>query len=218
MMATATSSMQCVRSRLTAAALIAAAWTTAGAQEAAKKFIMHEAPKPVAAIRFDDGQGQSRSLADFHGKIVLLNVWATWCVPCRKEMPALDRLQTALGNADFEVAPLSIDRGGIDAVRKFFADVGIKTLAMYLDSSGKAMRELGVLGLPTTILIDREGREIGRLIGPAEWDAPDMIEFIRCLSSKTGVPKAGTESAAAPVCGRGSLGPPPSAPSTNRQP
>jgi thiol-disulfide isomerase/thioredoxin len=207
---------------LAATGLVAALSTAVAAQAPTKQLIMHDAPQPIAAIRFDDGQGQSRSLADFRGKIVLLNVWATWCVPCRKEMPALDRLQTALESADFLVVPLSIDRGGIDVVRRFFVDVGIKALAIYLDSSGKAMRELGVLGLPTTILVDREGREIGRLIGPAEWDAPDMVEFISCLVSKTGVPKAGTkpgtEPAPTPVCGRGSLRPPPSVPGANRQP
>jgi len=125
---------------LAAAGLAAAIPTVAAAQAPTKQLIMHDAPKAIAAIRFDDGQGQSGGLADFRGKIVLLNIWATWCVPCRKEMPALDRLQAALGSADFAVLPLSVDRGGIDVVRRFFADVGIKALAIYLDSSGKAMR------------------------------------------------------------------------------
>jgi thiol-disulfide isomerase/thioredoxin len=191
---------------LAAAGLVAASWTAAAAEEQARKFIIHDAPKPIAAIRFDDGQGQSRSLADFRVKVVLLNIWATWCVSCRKEMPALDRLQAALGGPDFEVATLSIDRGGMDAVRKFFAEVGINQLRMYLDSSGKAMRELGVVGLPTTLLLDREGREIGRLIGPAEWDAPDMIEFVSCIISNNGALKPGVALAATPLCGRGGLG------------
>src|SRR5262249_14145992 len=111
-----------------------------------KNFVMHDAPKPVAAIKLDDAQGQSRNLADFKGKVVLLNIWATWCGPCRKEMPALDRLQAELGGPDFEVVALSIDRGGMDAVRKFFADIGIRNLAMYLDSSGQALRTLSALG------------------------------------------------------------------------
>lgn len=169
---------------LTAAALIAAASATATAQEPTKKFIMHEAPKPVGAIQFDDGQGQSRSLADFRGKVVLLNIWATWCVPCRKEMPALDRLQTKLGGDDFEVVPLSIDRGGMDVVRKFYTEVGIQKLGTFRDNSGSATRELGAIGIPTTLLIDREGREIGRLIGPAEWDSSEVVEFLRCVISR----------------------------------
>jgi thiol-disulfide isomerase/thioredoxin len=200
---------------LATAGVIAATWTIAGAQEQARKFTIHEAPKPVAAIQFQDGQGQSRSLADFRGKVVLLNIWATWCVPCRKEMPALDRLKTALGDPDFEVATLSIDRGGMDVVRKFFAEVGIQELATYLDSSGKAMRELGVVGLPTTLIIDREGHEIGRLIGPAEWDAPDMIEFVSCVISNNGALKSPGALAATPLCGRGGLGV--STNGTNRQ-
>ncbi len=202
---------------LAAAGLVAASWTTAAAQEQARKFIMHDAPKPIAALRFDDGQGQDRSLADFRGKIVLLNIWATWCVSCRKEMPALDRLQAALGGGgEFEVVPLSIDRGGVDVVGKFFAEVGIQKLATYLDGSGKAMRELGVIGLPTTLIVDQEGREIGRLIGPAEWDAPDMIEFVGCIISNNGALKTEVALAATPLCDRDGLGV--STNGTNKQP
>ncbi len=142
-----------------AAGLIAATWLIAVAQEPSRNFIIHDAPKPIAAIQFEDADGRPRSLTDFRGKVVLLNIWATWCVPCRKEMPTLDRLQAKLGGSDFEVVALSIDRR-MDAVRKFFAEVGIQKLAMYLDSSAKAIRELGAVGLPTTLLVDREGREV----------------------------------------------------------
>jgi thiol-disulfide isomerase/thioredoxin len=175
-------------------------------QEPPKNFVMHDAPKPVAAIKFDDAQGQSRNLADFKGKVVLLNIWATWCVPCRKEMPALDRLQAALGGPDFEVVALSIDRGGMDAERKFFADIGIGNLAMYLDSSGQALRQLGAVGLPMTLLIERDGREIGRLIGSAEWDSPKMVEFVRCVVARSDAARSGNDPAPAvtPLCaGRG---------------
>jgi thiol-disulfide isomerase/thioredoxin len=167
-----------------------------------KNFVMHDAPKPVGAINFDDAQGRSRSLADFKGKVVLLNIWATWCGPCRKEMPALDHLQAALGGPDFEVVALSIDRGGMDAVGKFFADIGIRTLAMYLDSSGQALRQLGAVGLPTTLLIERDGREIGRLIGPAEWDSPEMVEFVRCVVARSDAARSKKDSApaVAPLC------------------
>lgn len=186
----------------------------AGAQETPKNFVMHAERKPVAAISFVDSEGQTRSLADFKNKVVLLNIWATWCVPCRREMPALDRLQTVLGGAGFEVVPLSIDRGGIDVVRKFFAEVGIQKLAMYLDNSGKATRELGALGLPTTLLIDRKGREIGRLVGPAEWDSPEIVEFIRRVISKDNAAQSLTapKSAAAPSTGKRSLNVPADAP------
>lgn len=93
-------------------------------------------------------------------------------------MPALDHLQGALGGPNFQVVPLSVDRGGADVVRNFFAEIGIKKLEIYLDVSGVATRKLSVVGLPTTLIIDREGREIGRLIGPAEWDEPANIEFV----------------------------------------
>lgn len=140
---------------------------------------VHEAPRPLPDIRFQDAQGHTLGLADFRGKVVLLNIWATWCGPCRREMPTLDRLQAELGGADFQVIALSIDRKGLDVVRKFYGEIGIRHLAMHIDSSGKAARDLRALGLPTTLLIDRAGREIGRLVGPAEWDAPDVLAFIR---------------------------------------
>lgn len=187
---------------LTVATLIAAGLVPAAAQEP-RKFIMHGAPKLVAALQFEDGDGHSRSLADFRGKVALLNIWATWCIPCRKEMPTLDRLQSTLGGSSFEVVALSIDRGGMDVVRKFFTEIGVRNLTMYLDTSGKASRELGAVGLPTTLLIDREGQEIGRLIGPAEWDGPEMVAFIKCAISRNEAAHTSTDSkfAATPPCG-----------------
>ncbi|MFK0690802.1 TlpA disulfide reductase family protein [Mesorhizobium sp. IMUNJ 23033] len=134
---------------------------------------------PVAEISFTDGASQPKTLASFSGKVVLLNIWATWCAPCRKEMPTLDRLQEKLGGRDFEVVALSMDRAGPDIVKKFYAETGVTHLALNIDSSAKAMFTLGAVGLPMTLLIDREGKEIGRLIGPAEWDSRDMVDFIR---------------------------------------
>lgn len=154
------------------------------AQQPPKNFILHEAPKTIANVAFDDDQGRPRSLADFRGKVVLLNIWATWCGPCRREMPSLDRLKKSLGGADFEVVALSIDRSGTAAVRKFYADVGIRNLAIYIDSSGKVTRELATIGVPATLLIDRDGREIGRLIGPAEWDEPDIVAFLKSVIAR----------------------------------
>src|SRR5262249_41310529 len=192
----------------------------AAGQEPPKDFVLHDAPRPVAAIKFDDAQGQSRSLADFKGKVVLLNIWATWCGPCRKEMPALDRLQAALAGPDFEVVALSIDRGGMDAVRKFFADTGIRNLAMYLDSAGQALRQLGAVGLPTTLLIERDGREIGRLIGPAEWDSPEMVEFVTCVVARSDAARSRKDPApaVAPLCAGRSVDLPASGARSNSQP
>jgi thiol-disulfide isomerase/thioredoxin len=160
------------------AILLAVSWP-ASATEPPQNFAVHEAPVAVPEISFADGDGLPRTLADFHGKVVLLNIWATWCAPCRKEMPTLDRLQAELGGPDFEVIAVSMDRGGPDKVKKFFAEIGIEHLALNIDTSGKAMFTLGAPGLPMTLLIDGKGKEIGRLIGPAEWDAPDMVTFIR---------------------------------------
>jgi len=163
---------------LAIAMLVVTASSFAVAREPPKNFALHDAPKPVAAIHFENGEGQSQNLADFKGKVVLLNIWATWCVPCRKEMPALDRLQANLGSPDFEVIPVSIDRGGIETVRKFYAEIGVRNVGIYIDSPGKVLQALGAVGLPTTLLIDRAGREIGRIVGPAEWDAPEIVGFL----------------------------------------
>ncbi|MDX8480491.1 TlpA disulfide reductase family protein [Mesorhizobium sp. VK24D] len=142
-------------------------------------FVVPEAPVAVPGISFTDEAGKQKTLADYSGKVVLLNIWATWCAPCRKEMPTLDRLQAKLGGPNFEVVALSVDRKGPDAVKKFFAETGVTHLALNIDTSTKAMFTLGAVGLPMTLLIDRDGKEIARLIGPAEWDAPDMVDFIR---------------------------------------
>lgn len=147
-------------------------------------FVLHAAPKPIPAVAFEDGQGRKRNLSEFRGKVVLLNIWATWCSPCRREMPLLDRLQSQLGGAGFEVLALSIDRAGIEPVRKFYSDTDLRNLAIYVDTSGKAPRELGTFGVPATLLIDREGRELGRLTGPAEWDAPDFVEFLKSIVAR----------------------------------
>ncbi|MBX9826983.1 MAG: TlpA family protein disulfide reductase [Xanthobacteraceae bacterium] len=178
---------RCFGQYLLAAGLFLAGMAIASAQPMPKNFILHEAPKPIASIAFEDGQGRPRSLAEFRGKVVLLNIWATWCGPCRREMPSLDRLQRLLGGADFEVVALSIDRTGLEVVRKFYADVGIRNLAIYIDSSGRATRELATVGVPATLLIDRTGRELGRLVGPAEWDEPDIVQFLkRVIAQQTG--------------------------------
>lgn len=153
----------------------------AAAAEAPQNFVLLDKPSPVAAITFDDAEGHARNLADFKGKVLVLNVWATWCVPCRTEMPTLDRLQARLGGTDFDVLPISIDRGGIETIRKFYSDIGIHNLPMYVDSSGQVLRQVRALGLPTTLLVDRAGQEIGRIVGPTGWDAPEMVEFLKPL-------------------------------------
>lgn len=153
------------------------------AQALPENSIVHNTPKAVASIRFEDEGGRTRSLADFKGKAVVLNIWATWCVPCRREMPALDRLQAAVGGPDLEVVPVSIDRGGIDAVRKFYAEINVRSLAVYVDKSGQILRDVGAVGLPTTLIVNRNGEEIGRVVGPAEWDTAEIMQFLRSIAA-----------------------------------
>lgn len=128
---------------------------------------------------FVDGNGKQRTLKDWSGKVVLLNLWATWCAPCRKEMPDLDALQAELGSTDFEVVAVSVDRAGLEASRKFLGSAGIKALALYADPTARLAAELKAIGLPATILIGRDGREIGRLVGPAEWAGSDAKRLVQ---------------------------------------
>src|SRR5258708_5802845 len=136
-------------------------------------------PTAVPALLFVDGYGRAMTLADFRGRVVLLNVWATWCVPCRKEMPTLDRLEAKLGGPDFQVIALSIDRQGLAVVKPFYQELGLTNLGIAVDESGKAAHLLHAVGVPLTLLIDREGREVARKMGPAEWDSPAMTTIIR---------------------------------------
>ena len=136
-------------------------------------------PDDIAEVRFVDANGRRMSLADFRGKQVLLNIWATWCGPCREEMPTLERLQARLGGPDFQVVALSIDREGVDVVRDFYAELDLQVLRIYVDTSTMAPINLNVLGVPTTLLLDGNGREIGRYTGPTEWDSEAVVSAIR---------------------------------------
>ena len=151
----------------------------AGPRAAAAEPIPISSPKSLPDLAFQDAEGAPIRLEGFRGKLVVLNVWATWCEPCRKEMPALDRLQATLGGPDFEVVTLSIDRDGRQAVQDFFSATGITALRSYRDESGASTQALSIAGLPMTLLIDHEGREIARLVGPREWDGADVIAQLR---------------------------------------
>lgn len=138
-----------------------------------------EPPRPVPDLRFVDGAAKPHTFAEFRGRVVLLNIWATWCVPCREEMPALDRLQAQLGAPAFEVLALSIDRDGLAKVKAFYDELGLKDLRIYVDTDSDTMARLGVMGIPLTLLVDRQGNERWRVIGPAQWDRPDIVDMIR---------------------------------------
>lgn len=146
-------------------------------------------PKPLdlPPFEFADGNGAAKTLADFAGKVVLLNIWATWCVPCREEMPALDKLETELGGKDFAVVAVNIDKGGPDKARAFLADTGATRLTLYTDSSGKLFAALKAVGMPTTLMLDRDGKEIARLIGPADWSSAEAKRVVEAtIAAKAG--------------------------------
>ena len=142
-------------------------------------FLARPTPLDLGEVSFAAGDGATKSLSDWHGKVVLLNIWATWCVPCREEMPMLDKLEAELGGKDFQVVAVNIDRGGSDKAKSFLAETGSTHLALYTDPSGKMFSKVKAVGMPTTLLIDREGREIGRLVGPADWGSPEAAALIK---------------------------------------
>ncbi|MBU6155557.1 MAG: TlpA family protein disulfide reductase [Alphaproteobacteria bacterium] len=144
--------------------------------------------RPVPALAFTDAAGKSLTLADFRGKVVVLNLWATWCTPCVAEMPMLDRLQKELGDEGVVVLALSIDRGGSKAVQEFFERTGVRHLGVYVDPSMRSTTDLRAPGLPTTLLIDPEGTELGRVIGPMEWDSPEAKELVRTAMNTARTP------------------------------
>lgn len=186
-----------IRNLLFAAILLAASggaalWFAGQGREAAPvsgtmaKFRQADSPAPLPDFAFAGPGGEAMGPADLRGKVVLLNLWATWCAPCVEEMPALDRLQARLGGDGFEVVALSLDRGGREQVEPFFDKLGIGSLAVYLDTGGASMKALSPRGLPTSILLDREGREVGRLEGAAEWDSPEALDLIRHFTGPGG--------------------------------
>ncbi len=140
------------------------------------------APFQVPDLAFKDAQGREHKLSDWRGRTVLVNLWATWCVPCRKEMPALDALQAAVGGDKFEVVTINIDTRDPEKPLAFLKDTGIKHLTYYADPSAKAFTELKMagkaFGMPTTLLVDPSGCEIGEMAGPAEWNSADGLKLV----------------------------------------
>ena len=139
-------------------------------------------PQKLPDLTFKDASGEPRKLADFKGRTVLLNLWATWCVPCRKEMPALDALQTKLGDDKFQVVAVNIDTRNLEKPKAWLDEIGIKGLGYFADPSAKVFQDLKAigkaLGMPTTLLVDPQGCEFGVLAGPAEWASDDAIKLI----------------------------------------
>ena len=140
--------------------------------------ILAATPNDLGAIAFQTADGKPTTVADFKGRTVLLNLWATWCVPCRAEMPALDRLQGALGGDRFEVVPVDVDTTRLDRPRAFLHDIGASHVKFYADHSADILQALHGKGLPTSVLIGPDGCEIGTMDGPAVWDSPDAKALI----------------------------------------
>jgi thiol-disulfide isomerase/thioredoxin len=140
-------------------------------------FQVARAPLDVSDLAFRTPDGADVTLASYAGKVTLLNLWATWCAPCRREMPALDRLQQALGGEDFAVVPVSIDTGGPERPRAFLDSIGVENLPLNIDPTTEIFEELKgrglALGLPVTVLVGRDGCHLGHMNGPAEWDSKD---------------------------------------------
>ncbi|MEO8245380.1 MAG: TlpA disulfide reductase family protein [bacterium] len=142
-------------------------------------FTVHDTPQDMPEVRFVTEDGTSKTLDAFHGKVIVLNIWATWCPPCVAEMPTLDALQADLGSGRFEVVTLSIDTGGVPVVRRFFDKLGIKHLTIRVDPTQLSFTNLHIVGLPTTLLINADGKEVARLVGPATWNAPAVEAFLK---------------------------------------
>ena len=144
---------------------------------------MATSPVRLPDLAFEDAEGKSRKLSDWRGKTVLVNLWATWCVPCRKEMPALDSLQTRLGGKDFEVVAINIDTRDPDKPKNFLKDANLTRLGYFSDPKAKVFQDLKnigkALGMPTSVLVDSQGCELGTIAGPAEWASDDAIALIK---------------------------------------
>lgn len=145
-------------------------------------------PEPVAAsdAPFLDEEGRQTTLAEFRGKWVLLNFWATWCAPCRKEMPGLEALQREMGGERFQVVTIATGRNPPPAIARFFDEIGVTELPRYRDPSQRLARDMAVFGLPTTVILDPQGREIARLRGDAEWDSDSARAIIAALAGAGG--------------------------------
>ncbi len=148
-------------------------------------FYIYKKPKALPEFTYVDEQGKDHSLKELRGKVVLLNLWATWCGPCRHEMPWLDALKNKYKDRPFEMLTISIDRGGLKKPRRFFDKIKIKHLTLYGDKTGRLAPKLRAFGMPTTLLIGPDGQELGRIAGPAEWASDDAYALVEAAIALT---------------------------------
>ena len=149
------------------------------------KLALRDAPGDPIEAEWVTGTGAAADVSDFEGKVTVLNLWATWCPPCRKEMPSLNRLQGALKGSGVQVATVAIQSGGRDKAKAFLKDNELYDLPAYADERNALPREVGILGLPTTLILGPDGREIGRVQGDAVWDSPEAEALLRRLAEMT---------------------------------
>jgi thiol-disulfide isomerase/thioredoxin len=146
-----------------------------------RKLVFEAEPAPVADVAFEDAEGRRVSLADWRGKWLVVNFWATWCAPCREEMPSLDALQREMGGESFAVVPIATGHNPLPGIAKFFAETGVTALPVYCDPRQALAREAGVLALPVTLIVDPEGREVARLLGGADWSGESARAILAAL-------------------------------------
>ncbi|MEM7269786.1 MAG: TlpA disulfide reductase family protein [Pseudomonadota bacterium] len=151
-----------------------------------KKLIFHKEPRDRLEKHWQDERGAPVQVEDYEGKVVLMNFWATWCPPCRKEMPYLDQLRADMAGDDFEVIALSMDRASVEKIKTFYQSINSTNLPVHREPTLRIGTEAGVLGMPVTILLDRQGREIARLQGEAKWDGEDAKAIIRRVIQELG--------------------------------
>ena len=150
-----------------------------------KKLMFHSTPEVVPSTAFIDEAEKEHSLEQFRGKYVVLNFWATWCAPCRHEMPMLSNLQAEFQGDGFEVVTIATGRNSLTGMKKFFDEIEVDNLPLYRDPKQKLARQMAVLGLPITVILDPEGREIARMRGDAEWDSESAKAIIAALLAKS---------------------------------
>lgn len=146
-----------------------------------RKLVVHSAPKPVSSVPFNSEDGGELRLADYQGKITVVNFWAVWCAPCRQEMPMLSELQEEMAGDDFEVVTIAMGRNSPQAMRQFFGEIEVENLPLHADPRMGLSREMGVFGLPVTLILDRNGQELARLQGDAHWNSDSAKAIIQTL-------------------------------------
>lgn len=146
-----------------------------------RKLVLHDEPLAASDVSFVGFDDSSVSFADYAGQVVLVNFWATWCAPCRQEMPHLSALQDEMGSVDFQVVTIATGRNALPGMQRFFEEIDVDNLPLHRDPQQTLAREMGVIGLPVSVLLNRDGQEIGRLIGAADWSSPSAMAIIAAL-------------------------------------